>query len=159
MTEVSEEKTTSDQPNAFARGIKVIAYPVSGAIAWIFGQSKSRHESYGNIKNAGAFTEGRNRRNNEIAEILNSHDKTDVAQKLSDAEKRYSKYVDKRFAEIGLSGRWARFKSLHPIQKMETGLTAFTAAGISLGVLLTIADSKSLLSKLNVSDRDKDTSR
>jgi len=147
-------------PSLLSRALGVAAAPVSLAVGLFFGHSRTRIDSYNNFKKRGMFDDLKLERDAKVKEVFTTLSSTeDVTKELQAIDSAYSLKVDERMPAKGYTNILKRFNSLHYNQKLETVLTAFTAAGISLGVILTIADHKLLRDGLSQKTDGKDTAK
>jgi hypothetical protein len=65
----------------------------------------------------------------------------------------WSKIYDKRLKELGFNSIFDKVKGIHPNQRSDAAVLAFTAATIALGVGLTIANGDRLFDDLFGKDK------
>lgn len=169
---------STDQSDAPAgklqSALKALSYPVSTILGVFYANSKVRNESYNNLRGMGAFDDLRAHRDRQAQNLLEAsgihpadHTRTMIdpqrAKQFSsghaaiDAE--YAEAINQRIADLGYTNMWKRYKALHFNQRLETGMRFFTVAGASLGVILTIANNKHLMDKLNERGDEADVTR
>jgi hypothetical protein len=158
---MSDETPTNqyDDTSAFlTKTLKLLALPLSAVTGLFFGHTFVRNKSYDNLKNLGAFDAERNARLKSAQEIYPKWgDTKDVTSEIKELSRNYSKRMDDRIADMGYETMGKRFKLLHRNQKFDAVMQFFTAAGVMLGVVLTIADHKNIFGDLFGTDKDDQT--
>lgn len=150
---MSEEhqKPQEEQQSVFGKVLNVVAYPISAAIGIAFWHTHVRNASYDRmdktgLKKGGIFAALKQTQQEQQQALLDSGVKgEEFASKLKLINQEFSKGMTESFAEHGFASMWKRYKSLNRFSRAETMLTSFTAAGIALGVILTAASSKMLM--------------
>lgn len=160
MSEDTDD-TAKHVPGTFSKVLKVLAYPIAALTGGAFWHTHVRKSSLERINNMGTQPGGAfadlvaTRKAAHDALLAKPINPETFPHELKTINQAFSQGQATRMEKMGFSTMLSRYKSLSRYTRFETALTAFTAAGISLGVLLTIADSKFLLNKINASDQDK----
>ena len=138
----------------FTKALKILAIPLAAAAGMVYGRSSVSDKSYEKLRNLGAFDHLRGIRHDKARTFFKDWEngEKDISTKINEMNFAHAKEVDARIAEIGYDSAYKRFMGLHPTQRREVVMGAFTASGIALGVILTIADHKHLFSLLRSKD-------
>ncbi len=112
------------------------------------------------FREGGLFAEGYAKRNEDMAKLVASTTaEQDIAKDVKAIDRTYSKYIDKVIKERGYKGLFSSLKGLHSDQMMEMIVSTATAAGITLGVFLTIGESgKNVFALLHKDKSDQNQS-
>ncbi len=151
MSENTSQTPTAPKEPAAAPGTapNVIAYGVSGAVGLGYGASAVSNDFYNHLRNRGVFDVPRDVLNEEIRAIFKDETVVkDVSQKLREANTAYRSKVKDIIEAKGFKSVFKRFNSLNTNHKLDIGMKVFTAAGISLGVMFAVTNSKSLFSSI-----------
>lgn len=143
-----------NDPGTFGKALKVLAYPLSATIGAAYAHIHARNKLYDLLKFTPEIDKARHEHWDRLNSIVAST--TDIKETLSAEHSRYSGKVTQFFRERGFHNTFDYIKGLQHNQKIETALAFFTAAGISLGVMLTIADHKSLLDRFRPEHKPDD---
>lgn len=148
-----------ERDGIISRAIKVAAYPISGLVGFLYTKNYVHSEFYDNIKET-ALNKERMARDAKVAEMFPPPGVTkDIKNDLSQLHKEYWATTTQRFEEAGYHNTWDYLKGLHANQKWEAATTFLTAAGITLGVLLTVAENKQLRSLLAYKEAEESSKR
>ena len=150
-----------ESPSILSKILKAIAYPVSAAIGYSYWHAFVRKASLERIRNTGSKHGGGfadlldTRLVQQDALLKESIVASEFPAKLKLINQEFSKGQATRMEEMGLGSILGRFKSLNRYSRYESILTAVTAAGIALGVILTASESKYFINKMNGTHEDK----
>jgi len=144
ITEEAKEEA-KESPNTFRKTVKLLSLPASLAAGSFYAYAMIRNLSYNNLRNKGVFNDIRQENVAAVSTLLpSSGPYKNIVEEVEIINRASSAKIDTRIAEMGFNSVSKRFKLLHNNQRVETMLGAFTAAGVALGVMLTIADHKNI---------------
>ena len=142
----------------FSKTVKTLAVPASLGAGLFYGYTSVRDKFYDKLRNLGAFSEAKSLRLQKAQEIFPEWGVAkDISNELNALNNSHAADIDKRIAELGYNTMTKRFNSLHANKKVEVVINAFTAAGIALGVMLTVADHKSLFGQVQDKAKEGDS--
>jgi hypothetical protein len=146
----NEPAKSSGAPN-------IAAYAVSGAVGLGYGASAVSNDFYNHLRNREVFKDPKDKLDKTIRDLFDvqKNHSGDVSKELREANRAYTKEVKEIIKSKGYGSLLKRFGSLNTNHKLDIGMKVFTAAGISLGVMFAVTNSKSLFSSI-FSDKGKD---
>ena len=141
--------------------LKVLTVPLAAGAGYWFGQTSIRDSAYDNAKTHGAFDDmnkdhfsyngkstGKNYHDtlsevgSEALKAVKNEKTFDIVEKASHLHVEREAQVAKRLEQIGLGTLGKQWKFTSKYQRQQALMNAFTAAGITIGALLSIADTK-----------------
>lgn len=135
-----------ERPGIINRTLNAIAYPVSLAVGWVYAHISARNSLYDTVKYNDEFHKPiRQPHWDNVKNILSKHG--NVAAEIAQEHAKFSRETTQFFKSRGFHNTFDYFKGISSQQKLDSVMSFFTAAGISLGVMLTIADNKSLFER------------
>jgi len=147
---------SENQPNPFSNTLKMMAYPLSVAIGWYYGHVTIRNKTYDRIKRYGGFDDILPNHVKNMEELVRPHGELrNITHEFAPLHGEFTGKISQRMRELGFKNTHDYMKGLHHNEKLEAALTAFTAAGITLGVILSIADSKTMLNMMNPEEKEQ----
>lgn len=149
----TEEKSAKKEWN-FNRVLGIAAYPISLVTGLFYAHDHVRYLSIEKFRRHDEFKTDTNAWD-EIKEIIRSEKEVDVKPKVIAISEKFTKKADAAFAKIGYKNWRDHFKTLNPYDKADVLEKFGTVSAISLGVLLTVANSKNLLEQINGKDDEK----
>lgn len=153
-------EATTAPPSGLERVLRPLAWPISALAGLYYGHAYIRNHSYDKLKNMGLFRNKWNERNETIQKLVPEWGvQKDVSDEIKAANLVYSTHTEERMAELGFQSVSKRFSLLHHTQKFEALLNAFTAFGVSLGVIFSITEHKDLADKLSAKDSSQQQSK
>jgi hypothetical protein len=174
MEERTAATTTppSEKPGIVSKTLRVIAYPVSAFAGYWVAKQRIRDSAYENAKFHNAFgakgemvrrgEEGVQKFHEKLKEIGTEAQKAirdgtpfDIVEKVGHHHAAHKQDVEAGLKAVGLGPLYKRWKFNTPHQKNMAILDGVTIAGISIGALLTMADSKTLSHLFVSKDREK----
>lgn len=174
MTENAVETIELSKPNALQRALRVLAYPIAAATGAFYLHKSSRNAIYDILKKRDEFKNVTDTEGNIIEKRAEQHLADDYKTITADAEKlegaqkgriqgKLRGILTKNSGEItehlharGYKYTHQYFADLPLIPQIEIGVAAIGAATVALGVVLSIADNKSLVDKLTRSHKSQD---
>jgi hypothetical protein len=138
----------SEKSGAINKTLEFSAYPLAGVAGTYALHSAVSNTLYDTLKKQGKLDKLSDNINNFIAETGGSN-QAKTAEKLSELHKINTRDYKNRLKELGFKNFKQQYDGLHSNQKLNSVVSAFTAAGITLGVILTIAKNTSLMEKLD----------
>lgn len=155
-----DDSKLSDRPTTFAKVLKVSAYPLAAASAYIYGRRGIRDGLYDSLKKRGVFDDELAYHNEKFRAILPPPGiAKDISEEFAPLHREFSEQVTKQFHDLGFTNTRKCLKGLHDTKKLNTLMTAVTAAGITLAAVLTIADSKTKFTRLLKTDEEQEAER
>lgn len=163
--ETSENESGS---GLLSKIVRVLAYPVSAGAGYWVARRRIYDSAYDNAKFHGVFgDEGKILRDGEMVdhyealkqegkkacEALQRGEMYDIVAATKDLHAGHAADVEKGLKSVGLGTLGKQWKFTNPHQKNMALLDGFAIAGISIGALLTMANSKTVS---NLFSRDKD---
>ena len=88
----------------------------------------------------------------QIVERFHQHQPVNVLTETRTAHEAYGVRVTERLNEMGLGSLTEQWRFIHKTQQQNALMTGFTAGAISLGALLTVANSKTFARALAKKD-------
>ncbi len=150
-----KEQKSTEKPSFINKAAGFLAYPVSAAAGIYAFISSVDDKLYDTLrKNITSLSDKLNE-NKETFKNSIANDAKKTAEELPKFHKNNSDIYKGELEERGINSFWKKFNSLHKNQKIDSALIGFTATGIGLGVLLTIANSKGLMDKINEKEKEK----
>ena len=147
---VETPPTSRDSESSEVKALNVAAYPIAAAAGGVFLKSTVDDKLYDNLKSLNQLP--------ELAEHKTAFRSAQMgeqaAENLTKFHKEFSKIYDEKLHKLGFTNFTKRFNGLHSNQKFDALIHGATAVGVTLGVVLTIANSK-FLDKFNHKDKDK----
>jgi len=140
----------SGKSTTFGKLLHIVAYPIA-AISGIWAANASVHNhAYDMAKKLGAFDDllakATPKSKCDAHELLAGKITTDeYVARSAKIKETWQVEGLKRMEELGLNSFSRKWKYMARAARQETILTSLTAAGIAIGALLTIADSKNVL--------------
>ena len=146
-------KTESSSP--FTKALKILAYPISlGAGLWT-ARINTSDATYQRMKIDGGIDDLRNtlmaKRKEMTQKAVASleHEGAETATRefiaaSKVADKAYFKAIEDRYAKLGLSTFAEQWDFIHRSQRQDAIINGLTITGITIGALLTIANSKAV---------------
>lgn len=153
MTE--NEPKTADKPSFINKAADVLAYPISAAAGIYTFVSSVDDKLYDTLKKNISSLE--TKLNSSKTEFQTEIEKnvTKTSEELQKFHGRNSDIYKNELKSRKIDSFWKKLKGIHSDQRTDAAIIAFTAAGIGLGVLLTIANSKGLMDKINAKEKEK----
>jgi len=151
------EHTQPEPPKPFAtKALEVVAWPLSVAIGWFWGHEHLRNNLYDTLKHAEDFEKPiRKRHWDKVNDI--SVAGGDITEKLPAEYKMFDAKVTEYFRPRGLRNTMDYFRAAHRNEKIKAAMIAFGAGGFTLGVMLTLAENKSLQDLFSRKENEKNT--
>lgn len=146
------EKEEEEVENIFSKMLKLVAYPVSAFSGYVFSKQIIRNATYDNLKYTGAFEDIREphyKRLNDVTKRFMNKEPVDVIGETGQLHEAFKSRLSERIEEMGLGTLKKQWEFIHTTQKQNAMLTGFTAAGISIGALLTMANNKLFTSTIS----------
>jgi len=153
----TEEKSAKKEWN-FNRVLGIAAYPVSIVTGLFYAHDHVRYASLKKFRRHGEFLTNSDEWDKVKAKIKNgieSEEGVDIKDDIITIGEKFTEEADKKFAKIGYKDWLDHFTTLNRYDKVDVLEKFGTVSGITLGVLLTIANSKSLLAQINDKDDEK----
>jgi hypothetical protein len=157
-----EEKTIEKKEPAFKGVLKVLAYPVSALIGYAFAKPLIHDGVYDNLKRYHAFDDIRASHHAKLHEMIrdfNGGKPVDVLNQTRSIKAAYESQLSDQFDRLGLGTLEKQWRFLDKTQQRNVLMTGFTAAGIGIGAMLTIANNKSVsaLAQKKESEKSQNT--
>jgi hypothetical protein len=141
----------------FSKALKLLTYPVSALVGYKIMKSQIRDATYDNLKRYDAFEDIRPAHHDQLHKMIERFQKGEPVNILKETVRQQEKYqaqLTARFKELGLGTIEKQWEFIHKSQKQNVLLNGFTAAGITIGALLTMANSKSFVDVLDQSQEN-----
>jgi hypothetical protein len=148
-------------PGLISKVLKIAAAPFAAAAGYWFGATRVRDSTYSRLKRRGLRVYSQHEpeltKVFEDAKALHAAgDKTiDLAEKVAPLDKLVVADMDAQMREFGLGTFRKRWNFIHKSQKQHALMEAFTAAGITLGAMFAIANSKTITHALQRTKADE----
>jgi hypothetical protein len=158
----TEKSHLAKPPSAVEKTISALKYPIVAASGIIFGHRYARNALYDTLKNRKVFKDHEEALDTAVSDAVKEAVATSgsLKGKIRPLSKNYNKAVTDFLKEKGFKNTIDYIAELHPNQQFDTALAAFSAASITLGVILTMTQNKSLFDNfMNASDKKADVGR
>jgi hypothetical protein len=157
-------RTSPAQESTFSRVLSIVAYPIAIAVGLTNGRLYIRQQSYEMFRRQGAWGDivantkaiCERARNNAINGVLVDGKPVNARQEIRIARSNFTKKISEEFKKMGYTNVFHHYSTLSPNEKLRSVFAITAAMGVTLGILLTVANSKSLW--LRVSEK-KDAQR
>jgi len=146
-----------EKSSSFNRILGIAAYPISAVAGLVQGRLHIRQKAYETFKRIGTWeNEIKETREKVIKEmsLIDSGVKNDIKKEIIEDRNDFTKAVGKHFKKMGYKHFWDMYGPLAPHEKAQVWEKGMTVFGVTLGVLLTVANSKSLISLINEKDTE-----
>lgn len=133
------------------KAIDLVGYPIAAFIGYKAATLAIRKSLYKNYASAGGVRDIQGEHKKELLESFSSAIKTGNAhapEAWEAANESYRAALKERFHEAGFNGISKMWRGIHPNQRWDAIAYAAGAAGVSLGVMLTLANNISLAKQL-----------
>ena len=147
---VSKNTTETEQQSELSKGLEFAAYPLSAAVGVHFVNEEINDQLYNNLKSLKLLPQV-----NRHLEHFRSNAASmgaETAGKLPEFHEKFTSLYNDRLKGLGFTDFNKRYEGLHSNQKLDAIIKGFTAAGVTLGVMLTIANAKGLMDKVRRKD-------
>ncbi len=152
MTE-NEPKTT-DKPSFINKAANIAAYPISAAVGVFTFVSSVNDKLYDTLKKLGELDGELNASKADFKQAT-ANNKSKIAEKLSNYHTQNTSAYNTKLQGMGFTSFWKKVKGIHSDQRVDSAMIGLTFATVGLGVLLTIANSKGLMDKINAKKKEK----
>jgi hypothetical protein len=159
------EKNNAPEPvkhGPVAKALGILAYPISAFTGFWVTRQSARSSVYDNAMFHDLTADLRNplveeakAKGREAAATIKAGGKVDFYEMTKEMHQNFSKDIETRMEGATLGKLHKKWKFMMPHQKHKALIHGFTAAGISIGALLAMANSKTV-SNLFLNDKDKD---
>jgi len=149
ITESIAATQKEDNPHFINRMIKIVAYPISLAAGFLVTNTSVRDSAYQKAKKRGGFDDieikfgGKDRQDLVLknSQLITQEEWLEraIKNKLS-----HSAAVQEKMEELGINRFASKWKYINRGNKQKAIIDGLTVAGISIGAILTIANTKSL---------------
>lgn len=153
MSDEDKEKTT-EKPSFINKAANIAAYPVSVAVGAFTFVSSVNDKLYDTLKKLGELNEELGKSKTDFKQSTENN-RSKIAEKLSDFHKQNTASYNNKLKEMGFTSFWKRFNGIHRDQRVDSAMIGITFATVGLGALLTIANNKGLMEKVNSHDKEK----
>ncbi len=143
------------EPSKTSKILELAAYPIAiGAGAFTF-VSSVNDKLYDTLKGLDELGDGLNK-NKENFKAETATIRSKVAEKLSAFHRQNTDVYNNKLKELGFTSFSKRLGGIHRDQRVDSALIGLTFATLTLGAILTIANSKSLMNKINAKEKEQD---
>lgn len=145
----------------FHEWLNILAYPVaaiSGALVW---RTQVYEESHASHDGKGAFDDLKEKSRDEYKSIINRTDISpeEINKKIHTNNVNFREGRRQILERMNVNNLWDHFKDLSSHSKNNALISGFTVTGIALGVMLTVANSKSFLGGKSEEAKDSGISK
>jgi hypothetical protein len=156
----SEEHKPDEKETGSSAGkiLNIAAYPIAAASGFMVGKTHIYQESYGTHDRKGAFDTIKKEFMAEYNNILDNKNLTPNEKKLAFYRNRsdFNQARTAKLEEMGFKNTWDHYRySIASHARNNALISGFTIAGIALGVMLMVSNSKNIFGSLYDKD-DKD---
>ncbi len=134
--------TSEDKDASEIKALELAAYPAAAITGGVVLKSSVEDKLYDNLKRLNQLPEISSHREAFKTTSVTMGEK--VAIELPKFHAGFSKIYDDKLHKLGFTSFAKRFGGLHKGQKLDALMHGITAAGITVGVFLTVANSKLL---------------
>ncbi len=155
MADLPEPSKSEPSKPFVSKALEIAAWPISAAIGWWWGHDHLRNDLYDTLKHAKDFEKPiRQKHWDKISEI--SVASGDITRKLPQEHKVFNAEVIEYFRPRGFKNTLDYFRAAPRNGKIKAIMTAFGAGGITLGVILTLAENKGLQQLFSRKEKETD---
>ncbi|MDE3061374.1 MAG: hypothetical protein KGJ06_10225 [Pseudomonadota bacterium] len=147
-------------PPLLTRALRVVAWPMSVAIGWWWGNDSARNSLYDTLKHADKFKEPIRRKHwdnvNQLVDDGLARNVSIVAS-LGEEHAAFDGKTAQYMEKLGFKpwNTLSYLRGVHKNEALKAIMTGFGAGGIALGVMLTMAENKSLEKLLLKKEQDE----
>ena len=149
---VAQMHTQTEKQGDVSKAIEFAAYPASALVGVHFVNEEISDQLYNNLKSLKLLPQVSTHLENFRIRAHNMG--ADTAEKLPAFHEKFTGIYNERLKDLGFTDFTKRYEGLHANQRLDAIIKGFTAAGVTLGVMLTIANGKGLLDKLKRKEDD-----
>jgi hypothetical protein len=174
----SGEKAPSaqEQVGIISKILKVASIPAGAATGYYFGAASISDSTYNRLKRNGVMSvkldggevpisiksmEPVNKAYKNVVKHISDNNHEQAAKILTETipelDKVVVKEINQHMKTVGLGPIWKKWKHVHTSDRNRALLDAFTAAGITIGAILAVSNSRTLSAMFT--GNDKETSR
>jgi len=164
MNKITQSAVTPEnreEDGIVSKILRVIAFPVAAMTGFFAARTSVHNSAYNQAKMLGAFddilSEATPKSRADIQELVNhTIDTAEYLKRSAKIKSAYQAVGDVRMKELGLSNFVRKWKYMAKADQQVVTRAGLAAAGVTLGALLSIADSK-LFTRLFSSHSKKDS--
>lgn len=157
QTEPQKEQSQEKQSH-LSKMLSIAAFPISAIASAMYAIPNIRQGSFDRFRRKGVFSEIVEKHHNkwleEDAKVI-SGEINDMKPFVKENTKSFTAEINKEFGKKGFNHWWEHYGALNPAQTSNIWEKSSAVFAVSLGVLLTIANSKGLLAMIDAEDAAK----